>query len=91
MVFLNALRFMVPWLPPAEDTQVSALIERLSYLSAEGERLSELGLGLEVWAQKVRANLEGDAPEFLPKWDTAEGKCHPELLREVIRELRGRL
>ena len=89
MAFRNALRFIVPWLAPGEDTQVSSLIERLSYLSAEGERLSDLGL--EAWTQKVRANLERDAPEFLPNWDTADGKERPELLREVIRELRYRL
>lgn len=43
------------------------------------------------WGQKVRGKLQLRAPEFMAEWDAAERDKRFELLRDIIRELRGRL
>jgi hypothetical protein len=94
MPFQHALRLIMPWRTSGDDAQISSLIERLSYLVAEGERLSGLNQanqGLEAWIQKVRRMLTTGAPEFLPAWDGAEADTRLETLREINRELRRRL
>jgi hypothetical protein len=90
MAFQNALRLLMPWMTPGEDAQISSLIERLSYLVAEGERISGRNQGLDVWGQKVRVSLETAAPEFLAEWDAAETDARLEFARAIMRELRGR-
>ena len=91
MPFINALRLLMPWMAPGEDAQLSSLIERFSYLVAEGERIPGPGPRLEAWDKKVRATLETDAAEFLAEWDAAGADARVELLREINRELRRRL
>ena len=43
------------------------------------------------WGQKVRSELDVRAPEFLADWDAAKKEDRFELLREIIREIRGKL
>lgn len=85
----------------ARDRQAGALIEELTSLSTEGARLSRQregdkqrrdyeALSIE-WGQKVRTKLDGRGREFLADWEAADIEDRYELLRNIIRELRGRL
>ena len=46
---------------------------------------------LRAWDEKVGRELKKDAPEFLAEWDEADTGDRPDVLREIIKELRPRL